>query len=185
MANAREKGIAGAGRFGSGVGEFFTIYTLVDISQTGIVAQYRSNVPAFMDDVKQLINNEESWNRSRGQQSNLETLIQTISLRGNPMYIETPQKYTAEDITELNFGSSFEGKQVFWVTSFSVEQTGLYSDNEQKELPGIGLMKDLTNVPIILGLTETANIKTPIWDATDPENRNIYFSINDKLPFNF
>ena len=53
---AREKGLAGAGRFGSGVGEFFTIYTLVDISQTGMLAQYKPDAPAFMDDINQLIN---------------------------------------------------------------------------------------------------------------------------------
>ena len=182
---AREKGLAGAGRFGSGVGEFFTIYTLVDISQTGILAQYKSSVPAFMDDINQLINNEESWNRSRGQQSNLETLIQTISLRGNPMYIETPRKYTVEDVTDLSFGSSFKGEHVFWVTSFTVEQPGLYLERGQENIPGSGLMKDLTNVPIITGLTETAKIKTPIWNATDPKTKNIYITSSDKLSVNF
>jgi hypothetical protein len=182
---AREKGLAGAGRFGSGVGEFFTIYTLIDISQTGMLAQYKPDAPAFMDDINQLINNEESWNRSRGQQSNLETLIQTISLRGNPMYIETPRKYTAEDVTELNFGSSFKGQQVFWVTSFTVEQPGLYLERGQENIPGSGLIKDLTNVPIILNLTETAKIKTPIWHASDPKTKNIYITTSDKLSVNF
>lgn len=182
---AREKGLAGGGKFGGGVGEFFTVYTLVDISQTGIVAQYRTGVPAFMDDINQLINNEESWNKSRGQQSNLETLIQTISLRGNPMYIDTPRKYNVEDVTELNFGSSFKGQQVFWVTSFTVEQPGLYVERGQENIPGSGLIKDLTNVPIITGLTETAKIKTPIWNATDPKTKNIYITSSDKLSVNF
>lgn len=185
MENVREHGIAGAGRFGSGVGEFFTLYTLVDITQTGVVAKYRSDVPAFLDDANHIVNNKESWARSRGQQSNLETLIQTVSLRGNPMYIDTPQKFTVEDIKALNFGSSFKGKHVFWTTSFTVEQPGLYLERGEEDIPASGLMKDLTNVPIILNLTETAKIKTPVWNALNPKTKNIYITISDKLLVNF
>jgi len=182
---AREKGLAAGGRFGSGVGEFLTIHTLIDISQTGLVAQYRPDAPAFVDDINQLVNNEKSWNKSRGQQSNLETLIQTISLRGNPMYIETPQKYSVDDIKALNFGSSFKGKHVFWTTSFTVEQPGLYLERGEEAIPASGLMKDLTNVPVILNLTETAKIKTPVWNALNPKIKNIYITSSDKLLVNF
>jgi hypothetical protein len=185
MENVREHGFTGAGRFGSGVGEFFTVYTLIDITMTGVVAQYRSNLPAFVDDAKQIVNNQESWIISRGQQSNLETLIQTISLRGNPMYIETPRKYSAEDVTDLDFGSSFKKQHVFWVTSFTVEQPGLYLERGQEHIPGSGLLNDLANVPVILGLTESASIKTPIWDATSAKNKNIHITSSDKLSVNF
>ena len=50
MIKERAHGIAGEGKFGTGVGEFITIYTLVDITQTGVVAPYRSDAPAFKDD---------------------------------------------------------------------------------------------------------------------------------------
>ena len=64
-AKMREHGIAGAGRFGSGVGEFITVYTLVDITQTGVVAPYRLDLPAFKDDSNIIVDNEKTWNKSR------------------------------------------------------------------------------------------------------------------------
>ena len=184
MIKERAHGIAGEGKFGTGVGEFITIYTLVDITQTGVVAPYRSDAPAFKDDANQIINNEQSWNKSRNQQSNCETLIQTISLRGNPMYIELPRKYTVDDIKQLGFGSSYKGKHIFWSTSFSVEQIGLYAERGQEDKPLSGLCNDFTNVPVVAKLTESIKLKTPVWDANNPRNRNIYFVLNEKIPFN-
>ena len=182
-AKIREHGIAGAGKFGSGVGEFITVYTLIDITQTGVVAPYRSDLPAFKDDANIIVSNEKSWNKSRNQQSNCETLIQTISLRGNPMYIEKPRKYTVDNIKQLGFGSAFKGKHVFWSISFSVEQIGLYYEQGSDESLS-GLRNDFTNVPIITNLTETIKLKTPIWNALNPQNKNIYFELNEKIPFN-
>jgi hypothetical protein len=183
MLKERAHGIAGEGKFGSGVGEFITIYTLVDITQTGVVAPYRSDAPAFKDDANQIVNNEQSWNKSRNQQSNCETLIQTISLRGNPMYIELPRKYTVDDIKQLDFGSSYKGKHIFWSTSFTVEQSGLYI--ERGEVDSLsGLRNDFTNVPVVSKLTESIKLKTPVWDANNPRNKNIYFVLNEKIPFN-
>tara|TARA_B100000809_G_scaffold199408_1_gene199400 strand:- start:17 stop:574 length:558 start_codon:yes stop_codon:yes gene_type:complete len=184
MAKVREHGIAGEGKFGSGVGEFITVYTLIDITQTGVVAPYRTNVPAFVDDASQIVNNEQSWNKSRNQQSNCETLIQTISLRGNPMYIELPRKYTVDDIKQLGFGSSYKGKHIFWSTSFTVEQVGLYTERGQEDQPLSGLCNDFTNVPIVVNLTESIKLKTPIWEAVNSRNKNIYFVVNEKIPFN-
>jgi len=182
MAKVRAHGIAGEGKFGSGVGEFITVYTLIDISRTGVVSPYKADAPAFIDDANQIVNNEQSWNKSRNQQSNCETLIQTISLRGNPMYIELPRKYTVDDIKQLDFGSSYKGKHIFWSTSFSVEQVGLYAGQTGKPLAG--LLNDFTNVPIIANLTESIKLKTPMWDAINPRNKNIYFVLNEKIPFN-
>jgi hypothetical protein len=184
MAKERAHGIAGEGKFGSGVGEFITIYTLIDITQSGVVSPYRTDVPAFVDDANQIVNSEQSWNKSRNQQSNCETLIQTISLRGNPMYIELPRKYTVDNIKQLDFGSSYKGKHIFWSTSFTVEQIGLYIERGQEDQPLSGLTNDFTNVPVIVNLTETIKLKTPIWEAINPRNKNIYFVLNEKIPFN-
>jgi hypothetical protein len=184
MAKERAHGIAGEGKFGSGVGEFITIYTLIDITQSGVVSPYRTDVPAFVDDANIIVNNEKSWNKSRNQQSNCETLIQTISLRGNPMYIERPRKYTVDDIKQLSFGSLYKGKHIFWSTSFTVEQVGLYAERGQEDEPLSGLRSDFTNVPIVANLTESIKLKTPIWEAVNSRNKNIYFVINEKIPFN-
>ena len=184
MLKERAHGIAGEGKFGSGVGEFITIYTLIDITQSGVVAPYRTDAPAFVDDASQIINNEQTWNKSRNQQSNCETLIQTISLRGNPMYIELPRKYTADNIKLLDFGSSYKGKHIFWSMSFTVEQVGLYAERGQEDDSLSGLRNDFTNVPVITNLTESIKLKTLIWEAINPRNKNIYFVLNEKIPFN-
>ena len=99
------------------------------------------------------------------------------------MYIELPRKYTVDDIKQLDFGSSYKGKHIFWSTSFTVEQIGLYI--ERGEVDSLsGLRNDFTNVPVIAKLTESIKLKTPVWDANNPRNRNIYFVLNEKIPFN-
>ena len=58
--------------------EFFTCYTLVDISKTGVVTNFKKKIPPFLDDDGKIIANEETWTESRNKQRNWETMIQWI-----------------------------------------------------------------------------------------------------------
>jgi len=132
--------------------QFFTGYTLVDITPTRVI---RSSIP---DDVK------------RNQQRNWETVLQCMSLRTQPLHITEPTIY--QDVSvDLRFGDYFEGKHTMWSWSWAIESQGVY------DLPGKplgGLMQDFEQVPIITGLEETGRFMLPIFYPYGAI-KNVYF----------
>jgi len=147
-------------------------FTLIDITKTGVVSNYKPNALAFIDDADQEVDNEASWNRSRNQQRNFETIIQTIGLRSQLMFIGTP--VTVEiDLADLNFGKEFSGLQKVWNFDFAVEHVDVFTRGDNQL---ILLEEDLNLVPCILRLTETVNIKNPIYQTLG-SNKNIYVEI--------
>jgi len=146
-------------------------YTLVDITRTGVVAYYRDGMPMFLDDADQIINDESSWIRSRNQQRNYETLIQVISLRAQPVYLEDPKRLRKQNLSLYEF-SDKEGIQDLWRFSFSAEQPDVYKQGS-KSLAA--LEQDSENIPIILGLNETVDIEIPTLQL----GINIYFKLRN------
>lgn len=142
-------------------------YTLIDITRTGVVAYYREGMPMFVDDADQIINDEHSWNRSRNQQRNYETLIQIISLRAQPVYLEDPKRHKKQNLSLYEFNDK-ESTQDVWRFSFSPEQPDVY---RQGSNPVAALEQDISNVPIILGLNETLELEIPTMQV----GINIYF----------
>jgi hypothetical protein len=122
--------------------QFFTGYTLVDITATGVTRSQD------LDDIK------------RNQQRNWETLLQCISIRTQPQHIQAPVRSTVIDIGITEFGDFYTGEQQVWAWSWAVEGAGVY-DLSNKPLGG--LMQDLEQVPIITGLEETARFMLPIF----------------------
>ena len=59
-------------------------------------------------------------------------------------------------------------------------------DKRSKIIIAAGLDGDFNRniFPVIANLTESIKLKTPIWDASNPRNKNIYFVLNEKIPFN-
>ena len=69
----------------------YKISTLVDVSPSGIISEFREGVQMpFVDDLNQIINNRETWNTSRNEQRNWETIIQCISIRAQPILLTKP-----------------------------------------------------------------------------------------------
>ena len=132
-----------------------TCYTLIDITYTGVV---RSS-------------SDSEGKKKRNQQRNYETLLQVIGLRTQPMLFEKPYRLCDEDLSKYKFGESFSGKHSVWVFKFSVEYLEIFKEgNDDLAL----LEKDLNQVPIITGLTETANLPVSIFSTTY-DYKNTYF----------
>jgi hypothetical protein len=92
-----------------------------------------------------------------GQQSNYNTLIQTIGLRANIDGSIDPKMDTGR------LPEPFTGKGAYWTFIFEVEreQTFLKGDDP------VGLLSDdLHGVPVIIGLRDTVNFKLPIFQTT-------------------
>ena len=106
------------------------------------------------------------------QEQNLNTLIQTISLRANPMYISV-NLMGNQDMTEYDFGTEFGGTQNVWLLSFVVEQSSVFA-NRDGDLGG--LEDDIHNVPVITDLMESVSVNPAVFDSKNAKTINIYFN---------
>lgn len=151
----------------TGTQNLFRCYTLIDITKTGIVSKFRGEIPMFVDDADQIVKSEKDWNRSRNQQRNLETIIQIISLRAQPIYLEA-SKIEVVLLSDYNFGSGYVGKQNVWSFKFSVEHSNVFGPDAE------ALHTDLNNIPCISGLKETVKLPINMFE-TFGNNINTYF----------
>jgi len=145
-------------------------YTLFDITQTGVTNHRR--VTGVTDQAGQSIDTPLGVNRSRNQQRNFETVIQLISLRTQPFELTVPINALHTDIDKLGLGNAYSGEQKVWMFDFSIEGDNIFAigDNPTKLLD-----EDCKHVPMILKLTETAEISPYI--TVDIENRNLVFDL--------
>ena len=126
----------------------YRITTLVDITRTDAVK-------TEPDQLKIL------------QQSNFNSLRQSIELRSNVTWDRDP------DRRDGRLPEGLDGKAVHWYWEFEVEREDLFlKDGDQAGL----LIDDLQGVPIITGLKETAEIK-PAAFQTKGDSVNTIVSI--------
>jgi hypothetical protein len=128
----------------------FQIQTLIDITETGTRRQ-----------------SEDKF--SYKQQANFQTVLQTIGMRVNLNYENSPG-FGSITINKMNFGDKYIGKQNIWTFNFSIDYEG-----------GLDLQmlkNDFDLIPIITGLTETAQLDKALFRTTG-KDKNIIFSIVD------
>ena len=138
--------------------QFFTGYTLVDITPTGVI---RGNDP---DDV------------ARNQQRNWETILQCIGLRTQPLHIREPYIVEGVPVEMCKFGEFYQGQHTIWKWQWAIERAEVYDLNDK---PMGGLLQDFEQVPIICGLEETARFMLPIFYPYGAI-KNIYFIQNTR-----
>ena len=120
--------------------------TLIDITETGVIR---------------------GESQERDQQRNWQTVLQVLSLKTQPEIVHTPGLLKAEEIDRFFFGDDFHDKHNVWVFAFrSANHGGGYSIEE--------LTNDFEQVPVILGLDETARMLLPLF-FTRGTMKNIYF----------
>ena len=124
----------------------YTAYTLVDITNTNESKHERNETKFF-------------------QQQNLNTLIQTIGLRGQPLNTSV-DLLMAQDIVNLGFGKQYQGLHTVWQFSFSIEHSEVLGDLSQ-------LLNDCNGIPIYTSLEETAEISSKCFETVDPTLVNL------------
>ena len=129
----------------------FKLYTLVDITETGA---RRGDDPKLLR-----------------QQQNYLTILQTIGLRVNPTYIDSP-KLIKEIPKKLGLGTNYKDKQNVWQYIFEVE----YEDALDIDT----LVNDFNLIPIIIGLDETVKFKNETFITGNDALTNIFFEVDDK-----
>lgn len=103
------------------------------------------------------------------QESNFQTVLQTIGLRVNISYEKSPQ-IKELTIGKIGFSDKYKGKHKVWTFEFEVEYEGALTLDM--------LNNDFDLIPIITGLNETTATDKALFRTT-PQERNIVFSIVD------
>ena len=140
----------------------YKISTLVDVSPSGIISEFREGVQMpFVDDLNQIINNRETWNTSRNEQRNWETIIQCISIRAQPILLTKPLITEVTGIGSKGFG--YSGKHKVWTFEFGFELADIYASAGDD----VGLLKEqLDLIPIVSSLKETVNLSVSSLSTT-------------------
>ena len=124
--------------------------TLIDITDTGVT---RGN------------------GMERDQQRNWESVLQVLGLKTQPIISEGPGKLDSITDSAGLFGDFYQGAHTVWYFKFSSEQD-IYTLE--------GLQEDFEQVPVILGLEETARFMLPIFHSYGTL-KNIHFMSASEL----
>jgi len=127
--------------------------TTFDITQSGITGHFKPSQIPFTDRTGNKIIDLDSWNRSRNQQRNLETITQILQLRTQLFDITIPCVTNG-----------------YWTFEFTVEFNGVYQEDQDT----FGILKqDCNGVPMLTGLDEKYTL-TPVL-TTEGSQQNIWF----------
>ena len=143
---------ARTGEFVGGNIEYFTCYTLVDITDTGVY--------------------DPSMGSSFEQAQNLNALLQAISLGSQPT-LSSVEKILAADLSDYEFGEDFTGNHNMWILRFASERVG--------SITTATLIRDIDGLPIYEDLDETATFDNNVFETGDSAQKNIYFYRNENL----
>ena len=134
----------------------FACQTLFDITVTGVTGHCKLTRMPFQDRSGQIIRDAESWNRSRNQQRNWETLTQILSLRTQLFEITDP----IPDQTGTR-----------WLFEFETETDGVYGSEEdptrvlRTDANGVPMLRELNNNPDNESFLITSGPRQNIWFA--------------------
>lgn len=131
----------------------YNAYTLVDITNSEVTNSKSNNTDGY------------------NQQQNLNTLIQLIGLRSQPIHYSVIVK-TEQDLVDYRFGKAFNGLHTVWKFEFVSEHSDVYLKDDD---PVHFLVEDCDGVSFTPYLDETVNFLTNSFETKNSELLNIYF----------
>lgn len=127
--------------------------TLFDITATGVTGHFKLARIPFTDNSGQQIIDLDSWNRSRNQQRNWETLVQLISLRTQISELTNPM----QDVES-------------WSFEFDTESDVFHDGTDP-----VGVLKaDSQGVPMLRELNNISNIESTL--IVNGPKQNVWFT---------
>lgn len=146
----------------------YRVHTLVDITDNGNLKQ----AFPFKTSGGEVIHDKNSLAIARNQNSNFNTMLQLLQMRGNIVW-EQPPFRTNDTLGNMGFGNFYEGRHTAWHFQFFTEQSGVYGDDVD---PTANLIGDFHQVPIVSFCKETATFPTSTFDTENLKTLNTYFS---------
>lgn len=114
----------------------YTVFTLVDITDTNE-------------------SNPKGGTKTYKQAQNLNSLIQCLSMRSQPLYPKVAVLMD-QDLSDYDFGLEFNGTATVWRMRFTCETENIWQYENDRVYYA---MLDVDNVPIYSGLDESINIR--------------------------
>jgi hypothetical protein len=138
---------------------FYTIYTLVDITD--------ANISSPKVDAKGFY-----------QSQNLNTFMQTIGLRTQPI-ISSVRKLESQSTADYMFGTDFDNtQQTMWILTFvSDTDRAWFKQDDYTAL----LKTDFKFTPIHINLDDTATNNNEIIHTQDDAQLNTYFKFSENI----
>ena len=139
----------------------FACQTLFDITATGTTGHCKTARFPYTDSAGQVIRDQVTWNRSRNQQRNWETLQQILSLRTQIMQITLP----LPDQTGTR-----------WMFEFETDTAGAFGPDDdatmilRQDAVGVPMLGELNNEPDLDPFLVTTGPRQNIWFAAVPIN---------------
>tara|TARA_B100000424_G_C22886808_1_gene471815 strand:- start:465 stop:938 length:474 start_codon:yes stop_codon:yes gene_type:complete len=152
----------------------YHLHTLVDITDNGNLKQ---QFP-FKTKSGDIVHDKHSLAIARNQNSNFNTMLQLLQMRGNIVWESTPMRLELQTLGNHRFGSFYEGKQTTWHFQFFTEQSGVYGDDIDATA---FLQSDFHHVPIVSFCKETATFPLSTFDTQDFKTINTYFSYSGPI----
>ena len=125
--------------------------TRFDITATGVTGHFKQSRVPFTDRAGNKITNADSWNRSRNQQRNWETLTQLISLRTQILDLTDPENQA--DLWTFEFATESD------VFHDGIDPVGVL----RLDSGGVPMVRDLDNAPDIDSTLVTSGAKQNVW----------------------
>lgn len=128
--------------------EQWIAFTLIDITSTGVT---------------------KGDSKERNQQRNWETVLQVLGLKTQPIILLGPEiipDIQLDSKRSIWFGDFYQGNHTVWGFKFASETADVYTLDS--------LCTDFEQVPVVLGLDETARFMLPIFHSYGTL-KNIYF----------
>ncbi len=135
---------------------------MVDITSNGNLKQ-QFPFKAISGDV---IHDKNSLAVARDQNSNFNTMLQLIQMRGNITWEQTPQMIETPNLGNHGFGSYYEGSHKTWHFQFFTEQSGVYGGMID---PTEYLSGDFNLVPVVADCANTAHLPIQTFVTRDLE----------------
>ena len=146
----------------------FRVHTLVDITDNG---NLRKEFP-FKTSGNEVVHDKHTLAIARYQNSNFNTMIQLLQIRGNITW-EVPPVKINDTLGNSTFGFAYDGKHTSWHFTFFTEQLDVYGNQQE---PTAQLIEDFHLVPILNFCKETATFPTTTFITQDLKTINTYFS---------
>jgi hypothetical protein len=119
-------------------------------------------------DITETMRNRNDKTKEYKQQCNFNTVLQTIAMKANPYYTQSP---TVESIVvdKLSFGSNIKGEHNVWSFIVDIEYEDSIVQDDLQELFDL--------IPVILDLDETVKINKGVFHTKDKKFANIVFKL--------
>jgi hypothetical protein len=118
------------------------------------------------------VTNSKSLNtHGYNQQQNLNTLLQLISLRSQPIEVQI-SKLMTQDVVKYGFGKQFNGLHTVWKLDFISEHTDVFN----KDINSVYLLEhDCDGAAFTAKLDETVTFKSNTFESFNKDTVNIRF----------